>query len=88
MTSPFYQRTHLFPPLPIQAVNVINIFRNDKKVYLQSKGWMPIADCQLATAIFILWLFLPSVNIINLVHMCLMLTEEGGSYELKHLCPG
>ena len=49
---------------------------------------MSTADCQLATAIFILWLFLPPVNIINLVHMCLMLTEEGGSYELKHLCPG
>ena len=44
---------------------------------------MPTADCQLATAIFILWLFLPPVSIINLVHMCLMLTEEGGSYELN-----
>ena len=33
-TSPFYYRTHLFTdpsPLPIQAVNAISIFGNDKK---------------------------------------------------------
>ena len=70
--SPFYYRTHLFThpslprSLPIQAVNAISIF-----VFLQGKGWMPTAECQMATAIFILWLVLPPVSIINLVHTCL-----------------
>ena len=50
MTGPFYSRTLLYstPPsssLPIQeVVNAISIFRNDKIVYLQSKGCMPTAN--------------------------------------------
>ena len=50
MTSPFYSRTLLYstPPssslLPIQVVNAISIFGNDKTVYLQSKGCMPTAN--------------------------------------------
>ena len=49
MTSPFYSRTLLYntppsPSLPIQVVNAISIFRNDKIVYLQSKGCMPTAS--------------------------------------------
>ena len=48
MTSPFYSHTLLFntlpPPLPIQAVNAISIFGNDKIVYLQSKWCMLTAN--------------------------------------------
>ena len=51
MTNPFYSLTLLFntpptphSPLPIQVVNVISIFGNDKIVYLQSKGCMPTAN--------------------------------------------
>ena len=49
MTSPFYSHTLLYstPPsssLPIQVVIAISIFRNDKIVYLQSKGYMPTAN--------------------------------------------
>ena len=49
MTSPFYSRTLLYntlpsPSLPIQVVNAISIFGNDKIVYLQSKGCMPTAN--------------------------------------------
>ena len=49
MTSPFYSRTLLYstPPsssLPIQVVNVISIFGNDKIVYLLSKGCMLTAN--------------------------------------------
>ena len=49
MTSLFYSCTLLYstPPsssLPIQVVNVISIFGNDKVVYLQSKGCMPTAN--------------------------------------------
>ena len=50
MTSPFYSCTLLYntpplpPSLPIQVVNTISIFGNDKKIYLQSKGCMPIAN--------------------------------------------
>ena len=45
MTSQFYSHTLLYstPPssfLPIQVVNAISIFGNDKIVYLQSKGCM------------------------------------------------
>ena len=49
MTSPFYSHTLLYSNLPssflpIQVVNTINIFGNDKIVYLQSKGCMPTAN--------------------------------------------
>ena len=49
MTSLFYSSTLLYntPPsssLPIQVVNAISIFGNDKIVYLQSKGCMPTAN--------------------------------------------
>ena len=49
MTSLFYSHILLYstPPssyLPIQVVNVISIFGNDKIVYLQSKGCMPTAN--------------------------------------------
>ena len=52
MTSPFYSRTLLFHPLPV--VNAASIFRNDKKVYFQSKAQMPTANWPVS-AIFILW---------------------------------
>ena len=52
MTSPFYSRTLHFHPLPV--VNAVNIFRNDKKVYLQSKARIPTANWPVS-AIFILW---------------------------------
>ena len=49
MTSPFYSHTLLYntppsPSLPIQVVNAISIFGNDKIVYLQSKRCMPTAN--------------------------------------------
>ena len=49
MTSPFYSCTLLYntppsPSLPIQVVNAISIFGNDKIVYSQSKGCMPTAN--------------------------------------------
>ena len=49
MTSLFYSRTLLYstPPsssLPIQVVNVISIFGNDKIIYLQSRGCMLTAN--------------------------------------------
>ena len=52
MTSLFYSCTLLYntlplpllPSLPIQAVNAISIFRNDKIVYLQFKGCMLTAN--------------------------------------------
>ena len=49
MTSLFYSRTLLYSTLPssslpIQVVNTISIFGNDKIVYLQSKGCMPTAN--------------------------------------------
>ena len=49
MTSPFYSCTLLFntPPLPIQVVNAISIFANDKIVYLQSQGCIPTTNCPL-----------------------------------------
>ena len=53
MTSPFYSCTLLFnappspPPLPIQVVNAISIFGNDKIVYLQYKECMPTVNCPL-----------------------------------------
>ena len=40
------------------------------KVYLQEKEWVPNANWPLS-AIFIMFLFLLPVNIINLVHACL-----------------
>ena len=48
MTSLFYSRTLLYSTpssssFPIQVVNAISIFGNDKIVYLQSKGCMPTA---------------------------------------------
>ena len=52
MTSAFYSHTLLFiPPLPVQVVNVVSIFGNDKKVYLQS---MPTANWPQVSVIFIL----------------------------------
>ena len=53
MTRSFYSHTLLFNPLPV--VNVLSIFRNDKKVYLQFKMQMP-RDNWPVSAIFILWL--------------------------------
>ena len=49
MTNPFYSCTLLYntplsPSLPIQIVNAISIFGNDKIVYLQSKGCVPTAN--------------------------------------------
>ena len=49
MTSPFYSHTLLYSTpssssLPIQVVNTISNFRNDKIVYLQAKGCMPTAN--------------------------------------------
>ena len=50
MTGLFYSHTLLYstpplpPSLPIWVVNAISIFGNDKIVYLQSKGCMPIAN--------------------------------------------
>ena len=72
MTSPFYSRTLLFNtsplPLPIQVVNAISIFGNDKKVYLQSKGRMPTANWPLQSfSYFYLVIVLLPVNIVNLV---------------------
>ena len=48
MTTPFYYRTHVFAPtpLPIQAVNAISIFRNDRKVFAVERV---SADCRLPT---------------------------------------
>ena len=42
-------------PLPIQVVNVVSIFGNDKKVNLQSKGQMPTASWPVP-AIFIMYI--------------------------------
>ena len=68
MTSPFYSRTLLFHPLPI--VNAVSIFRNDKKVYLQSKARMLTANWPVS-AIFTLWICNNKkpllINIVNLV---------------------
>ena len=52
MTSPFYSPTLLYntspsPSLPIQVVNAVSIFENDKILYLQSKGCMSTANCPL-----------------------------------------
>ena len=52
MTSLFYSRTLLYSTLPssslpVQVVNTISIFGNDKIVYLQSKGCMPTANWSL-----------------------------------------
>ena len=49
MTNRFYSCTLLYSTpssssLPIQVVNAISIFGNDKIVYLQSKGCMPTAN--------------------------------------------
>ena len=52
MTGSFYSRTLFFHALPV--VNVVSIFRNDKKVYLQSKVQMPSANWSVS-AIVILW---------------------------------
>ena len=57
MTSLFYSHTLLYSTpssssFPIQVVNAVSLFGNDKIVYLQSKGCMPTANCQLATTKF------------------------------------
>ena len=47
MTVPFYSHTLLYSTplfLPIQVIDAISIFENDKIVYLQSKGCMPTAN--------------------------------------------
>ena len=57
MTGLFYCHTlHFSMPLsllPIQVVNANSIFRNDKIVYLQSKGCMPIANWPLQSFSYI-----------------------------------
>ena len=81
-TSPFYYGTHLphIPSLPIQA---ISIFGNDKIVYLQSKGWMSTAACQLATFSYFYLVIVFTARQHNLVHTRLrehiMLKEDAGS---------
>ena len=71
-TSPFYSGIHLFThPLPSPyRQSMRSAFSEMIKVYLQTKGWVPTANWPIS-AIFILLLFLPSVDIINLVHTCL-----------------
>ena len=66
-------------PLPIQVVNAISIFRNDKIVFLQSKGCMPTANWPLQSfSHFYLVLVLLPVNIVYLVHMCVRTNIRGG----------
>ena len=83
MTSPFYSppsfSTLPLSILPIQVVNAISIFGNDKIVFLQSKGCMLTANWPLQSfSYFYLLLFLLPVNIVNLVHMCLRTNIRGG----------
>ena len=90
MTSPFYSppsfSTLLLPPppLPIQVVNAISIFRNAKIVFLQSKGCMPTANWPLQSfSYFYLVLVLLPINIVNLVHMCLRTNiREGRQFNM------
>ena len=78
MTSLFYSPPS-FSTLPIQVVNAISIFGNDKIVFLQSKGCMPTANWPLQSfSYFYLVLVLLLVNIVNLVHMCLRTNIRGG----------
>ena len=83
MTSPFYSPPSFSTPplssLPIQVVNAVSIFRNDKIVFLQSKGCMLTANWPLQSfSYFYLVLVLLWVNIVNLVHMCLRTNKRGG----------
>ena len=58
---------------------MISIFRNDKIVYLQSKGCMPTANWPLQSfSYFYLVIVLLLANIVNLIHMCLRANIRGG----------